>query len=392
MKLLFPLLLLCSPALAQTVHVASSKVITGDEQTSNYLPMLKNKSVALLINQTSQFNHTLLLDTLIHSGIHVTKIFAPEHGFRGTASAGEVVNDSIDAKTNLPVISLYGKHKKPTAADLKGVDVVVFDIQDVGARFYTYISTLQYVMEACADNHVAFLLLDHPNPNGFYVDGPVLDKKFASFVGMQSIPVVYGMTEAEYAEFLIGEKLLDTKNTLDFHYVLCKNYDHNTLYTLPISPSPNLQTMKAIYLYPSLCLFEGTIVSVGRGTDKPFEQIGYPGCIIGNIRFTPTSKIGAMFPLYEKQICTGFDLSHIDTNYLKQNRHLFLQWLIDMYNAYPAKDKFFNDFFDKLAGTDELRLQIEHGLTEEQIRDSWAAKLNAFKAVRKKYLLYKDFE
>lgn len=370
----------------------ASHVITGDEQTTAYFPQLKGKSVALVINQTAQFNNTLLLDTLLHSGIKVTEILAPEHGFRGTASAGEMVNDSIDAKTNLPVISLYGKHKKPTADDLKGVDIVIFDVQDVGARFYTYISTLQYVMEACADNHVSLLLLDRPNPNGFYIDGPVLDKKFLSFVGMQSIPIVYGMTEAEYAEFLIGEKLLETKNTLDFHYVLCKNYNHSTLYNLPVAPSPNLQTMTAIYLYPSLCLFEGTPVSVGRGTNKPFEQIGYPGCPVGNIRFVPASKVGAMFPLYEKQFCTGYDLSAIDSNYIKQTKQLSLQWLIDMYNSYPAKDKFFTDFFDKLAGTDELHLQIEKGLTEEQIRNSWQPELDKFKIIRKKYLLYKDFE
>jgi uncharacterized protein YbbC (DUF1343 family) len=392
MKLLVPLLLLCLPAFAQTIPSVSSQVITGDEQTSTYLPLLKNKSVALVINQTAQFNNTLLLDSLIYLGIHVVKIFAPEHGFRGTASAGETVKDTIDAKTHLPVISLYGDHKKPTSSDLKGVDVVVYDIQDVGVRFYTYISTLQYVMEACADNHVSFLLLDHPDPNGFYVDGPILNKKFASFVGLQPIPIVYGMTDAEYAKFLTGERLLGTRNSLDLNYILCKNYNHNTLYTLPIHPSPNLLNMTAVYLYPSVCLFEGTPVSVGRGTAKPFELIGFPGCLVGKSKFTPISTEGAMFPLYEKQICSGYDLSDVDTNYMKQNRHLFLQWLIDMYNAYPDKDKFFNDYFDELAGTDELRQQIQHGLNEQQIRDSWMAKLNTFKEVRKKYLLYKDFE
>lgn len=377
--------LIAAPAFA-------SHIITGDEQTDVYLPMLKGKTVALVINQTAQFNNTLLVDTLLHSGIHVTKIFAPEHGFRGTGSAGEIINDSIDAKTHLPVISLYGKHKKPIAADLKGIDIVVYDIQDVGARFYTYISTLQYVMEACADNHVTFLLLDRPNPNGFYVDGPVLDKKLASFVGLQCIPIVYGMTDAEYAKYLIGENLLNTQNTLDFNYVLCKNYDHNTLCNLIVAPSPNLQTMTAVYLYPSLCLFEGTSVSVGRGTDKPFEQIGYPGCPLGNIGFTPVSKPGAMFPMYEKQPCKGYDLSHVDTNYIKQNRHIFLEWLIDMYHSYSNKDKFFTDFFNSLAGTDELKQQIEKGLTAEQIRSTWQPALTQFKAIRKKYLLYKDFE
>ena len=391
MKLCIALLLFWLPVAGQSVS-STLKVIPGDEQTTNYIPQLKNKSVALVINQTAQFNNTLLLDTLLHSGIHVAKIFAPEHGFRGNASAGALVNDTIDTKTHVPVISLYGNHKKPTAADLKGVDVVVFDIQDVGVRFYTYISTLQYVMEACADNHLTFLLLDRPNPNGFYVDGPVLDKKYTSFVGLQAIPIVYGMTEAEYANFLIGEKLLDTKNILDFHYIICKNYDHNTLYNLPVPPSPNLKNITAVYLYPSVCLFEGTPISVGRGTDKPFEQIGYPGCVVGNDRFIPKTMDGAYKPMYEKQICAGYDLSNLDINTLKENKHLFVQLLIDMYNAYPDKIKFFNDYFDSLAGTDQLSEQIKQGDSEQKILDSWQPKIDAFKEVRRKYLLYKDFE
>jgi len=377
---------------AQSTTKAASQVVVGAERTSEYLPLLSGKNVALVVNQTSLIGKTHLVDSLISLHIAVKKIFAPEHGFRGNMGAGVQISDSMDPKTGTQIISLYGNNFKPTSDQLKGINIVVYDIQDVGVRFYTFISTLHYVMEACAENHVSLLVLDRPDPNGFYVDGPVLDSAFSSFVGVDRVPIVYGMTPAEYASMLNGEHWLKNGVRCDLHVVPCENYTHKTLYQLPVNPSPNLRSMNAIYLYPSLCLFEGTTVSVGRGTDKPFTQIGYPGFKSGNIKFTPRSVPGATNIYYLDQECSGFDLSGLNEGFFEERKHLFLQWLMEFYFSYPKKKEFFTDYFDKLAGTDELRKQIERGTPEMEIRRSWDPKLNEFKTIRKKYLLYTDFE
>jgi uncharacterized protein YbbC (DUF1343 family) len=390
---------------------AQSNIILGAERTEIYFPLLKGKRVAVFANQTSMVRQTHLVDTLIKSGINVVKIFSPEHGFRGDADAGEELNNSTDKKTGLPIISLYGNHTKPTPDDLKDVDVIVFDIQDIGVRFYTYISSLQYLLEAALENHKPLLVLDRPNPNGFYVDGPVLDMKFKSFIGMQPIPIVYGMTIGEYATLLAGEKWLSpeankicsynisTKPSSDtpFHFLVikCKGYDHNSKYILPINPSPNLKEMQAIYLYPSTCFFEGTVLSEGRGTDKPFEIFGHPSLPKTLYAFTPKPNAGSKSSKCFYQQCYGWDLSGTNEEVLKKlDKKIQLKYLLDAYKLFPGKDSFFlkNNFFNKLAGNDILMQQIKDGKTETQIRESWQADLNKFKAIRKKYLLYKDFE
>jgi uncharacterized protein YbbC (DUF1343 family) len=390
---------------------ANSQVITGAERMPVYLPMLKGKSVAVFANQTSMVKNTHLVDTLLSSGIKVVKIFGPEHGFRGDADAGEHVGDAKDKKTGIPVISLYGNHKKPTPEDLKDIDVLIFDIQDVGVRFYTFISSLQYYLEAALENHKPLLILDRPNPNGFYVDGPVLDTNFKSFIGMQAIPIVYGMTIGEYALMLAGENLLSkeanainaynvtTKPTADtpFHVqvIKCKNYDHNTKYILPIMPSPNLKEMQAIYLYPSTCFFEGTVLSEGRGTDKPFQYFGHPSLPKNLFSFTPQPNAGAKNSKCFEQICYGWNLSGTNEEVLKKvGNKIQLKYLMDAYKLFPGKDSFFlkNNFINKLAGNDILMQQIKTKKTEAAIRKSWQPALNKFKAKRKKYLLYADFK
>lgn len=367
---------------------------TGAEQLDRYIPMLKNKRVGLLINQTSVIGDRSLLDVLLEKHINVVKIFVPEHGFRGTADAGAHINNAVDKQSGLPIISLYGNNKKPAAAQLKDIDILVYDLQDVGARFYTYISTLQYAMEACADNGKKIMVLDRPDPNGFYVDGPILDKIHSSFVGMQPVPVVYGMTAGEYAKMLVGEQWLSTAKKPELTVIPCSNYDHTKKYELPVAPSPNLKTMAAIYLYPSLCFFEGTPVSVGRGTDKPFQQWGHPD-FKGktNYFFIPKSKEGASKPLLEGQDCWGKLLAVNEKEALdKVKNGLNLEWLIQAYKWYPDKEKFFSGFFEKLAGTSQLREQIDEGLTAEEIHAKWQNDIDAFKKIRKKYLLYPDFE
>ncbi len=372
------------------VFSQEEKIIVGAERMNEYLPLLRNKNIAVVANQTSMVGKTHLVDTLLRTGIKIKCVFAPEHGFRGEAEAGAAIKSGTDAKTKLPIISLYGKHEKPTDEDLKDVDFVVFDIQDVGARFYTYISTLQYVMEACAQKKIPVLVLDRPNPNGFYVDGPVLDKKFASFVGMNPIPVVHGLTVAEYALMLNGEHWLADSLKCDLFYVKSLNWDHSKYYELPVKPSPNLPNITSVYLYPSLCLFEGTKVSVGRGTDYPFQVIGFPGCSKGTFQFTPKSKAGAAAkPMYEGVECSGFDLRTFGDTYIKASHQIYLFWLIGMYQC--DSTNFFNPFFDKLAGTDQLRKQIQAGMSEEEIRNSWQPALDNYILIRKRYLLYKDF-
>ncbi|HRP89387.1 MAG TPA: DUF1343 domain-containing protein [Edaphocola sp.] len=368
----------------------SLEVKVGAEQYSQYLPLLKNKNIALLVNQTSVVNEQLLPDFLLEKGVQVKTIFSPEHGFRGTADAGAHVANGKDSRTGLPVISLYGNNKKPTAEQLKNIDVVVYDLQDVGVRFYTYISSLQYVMEACAENNKELIILDRPNPLGNYVDGPVLDKQNKSFVGMQAIPIIYGMTPGEYAQMLLGEKWI-TNTNLKLTVIPCENYTHQTLYRLPISPSPNLKNMVAIYLYPSLCLFEGTVISLGRGTDKPFQQFGHPDLKAYSYSFTPKSIAGATNPPLKDKKCYGALIaSDANTAYRIVDNQLQLKWLIAAYKAFPDKDKFFNTFFIKLAGTADLKAQIIAGKSEAEIRKSWEPELSEFKKVRKKYLIYEE--
>ena len=403
----------CITVFSQTTiqQLKNSIVIPGAERMPVYLPLLKGKSVAVFANQTSMVKNTHLVDTLLSSGIKVVKIFGPEHGFRGNADAGEHVGDAKDKKTGIPVISLYGNHKKPTPDDLKDVDVLIFDIQDVGVRFYTFISSLQYYLEAALENHKPLLILDRPNPNGFYVDGPVLDMQFKSFVGMQPIPIVYGMTIGEYALMLASENMLSkeanainaynvtTKPTTDtpFHVqvIKCKNYDHKTKYILPVMPSPNLKEMQAIYLYPSTCFFEGTVLSEGRGTDKPFEYFGHPSLPKNLFAFTPNPNAGAKSSKCFGQVCYGWNLSGTNEEVLKRvNKKIQLKFLIDAYKLFPGKDTFFlkNNFINKLAGNDTLMQQVKEGKTEAEIRKSWKPGITAFKMTRKKYLLYTDFE
>ncbi len=409
-KLLIPALLciLCFTAFAQK---KADNVITGADRMETYLPLLKGKKVAVFANQTSIVAGVHLVDTLVKRGINVVKIFGPEHGFRGTADAGEHVVDGIDKRSGLPVISLYGNHKKPTQDDFKNVDVVIFDIQDVGVRFYTFISSLEYVLEACLENHKPLLVLDRPNPNGFYVDGPVLKPALKSFIGMQAIPIVYGMTMGEYTLMLAGENLLSpkaneinkanakTQPTADtpFHVqvIKCKNYDHTTKYVLPVNPSPNLKEMQSIYLYPSTCFFEGTVLSEGRGTDKPFQIYGHPNYSKKLYPFTPKPNEGAKSSKCFNQLCYGWNLSgSIDETLKKVNNRIQLKYLMEAYKFFPGKDSFFlaNKFFNKLAGNDVLMNQIKKGTSEKDIRKSWSKDLIKFKATRKKYLLYKDFE
>lgn len=372
----------------------NATILPGAYTMDDYLPMLQGKRVALLINQTSRVGEQLLLDTLLSRKVNIVKVFVPEHGFRGTADAGSHVGNSKDEKTGVAIVSLYGNNKKPKKEQLADVDVVIYDLQDVGVRFYTYISSLEYMMQACAESGKELLVLDRPNPNGYYVDGPVLDTSLRSFVGMQPIPVVYGMTVGEYAKMLQGEGWAKGTSKLAMQIISCKNYDHEKRYSLPVPPSPNLRTDGAVMLYPSVCFFEGTPVSVGRGTDKPFEQWGHPA-FKGktDYSFVPKTMTGATKPVLEGQTCYG---RYIQADISKVGKVIYgrlqLKWLIEAYNWYPEKEKFFTDFFEKLAGTKKLRQQIIAGKTEEEIRQSWAADIAAFKKVRKKYLLYPDFE
>lgn len=367
---------------------------TGAERVSVYLPLLNNKRVAIVANATSIIGGRHLVDSLKTCGVDIRKVFAPEHGFRGNYGAGEHVSNEKDPQTGLPVISLYGKNKKPSAESLKDVDIVIFDIQDVGARFYTYISTMHYVMEACAENGKHLIVLDRPNPNGFYIDGPVLDTNFRSFVGMHPIPVVHGCTTGELARMINGEKWLSGGIQCDLTVISCVHYTHSMRYALPVSPSPNLPDMTSVYAYPSLCFFEGTAVSVGRGTDFPFQCYGYPGYPETTFSFTPRDIPGkATDPPYENQACTG---KNIDNQLFKDHSapdFLQLEWLLDAYAHYPQPSEFFNSpgFFDKLAGTDLLRKAVLAGHSAEEIRAEWKTGLEGYRAIRSRYLLYEDF-
>src|SRR5690554_1710387 len=383
---------------------------TGAEQTNLYLPLLKDKKVGILTNQTGIIikeersessyqsgcvNETRvtiaettysIVDFLIENKINLKKIYAPEHGFRGTADAGELIKDGKDTKTGLPIISLYGNNKKPTKEQLAGIDVMLFDLQDVGARFYTYISSLHYLMEACAENNIPLIVLDRPNPKGATVDGPVLELKHKSFVGMHPVPVLHGMTIGEYAKMINGEKWLKNGIEADLTVIPVKNYNKSIFYSLPVKPSPNLPNDLSINLYTSLCFFEGTNVSVGRGTEKQFQIYGSPFLKNRDFTFTPKPNEGAKDPMHNGKKCYGEDLS--DHEFING---LSLQWLIKAYQNTSDKSKFFNNFFVKLAGTQKLRQQIEQGLSEKEIRKSWQTDLDRFKKTREKYLLYSDF-
>ena len=369
------------------------KILPAAETPAAYLPMLQGKRVAVVINQTSLANGMLLPDLLVSKGVNVKRIFVPEHGFRGREDAGAHIHNAIDSTTGLQIVSLYGKNKKPGAEQIEDIDVMVYDLQDVGVRFYTYISTMEYCMEACAESGKQFIVLDRPNPNGFYVDGPVLEPEYKSFVGMQCIPIVYGMTAGEYAQMLKGERWINGAEKLALEVVTCTNYDHSKKYRLPVPPSPNLRTMEAIYAYPSLCLFEGTAISMGRGTDKPFRQYGCPE-FKGKFSysFTPASMPGAKNPPYEGKQCFGELVAGTEKEILSTtDKRVRLHWLINAYKIYPRKLKFFTPFFRSLSGTENLKKQVEGGLSEKEIRVSWQPALDNFRMVRKKYLLYPDF-
>lgn len=386
LKFFIPLLIW----MAGTITV-NGQVITGADRTNEYLPLLKGKRVALLVNQTATIGQTHLVDSLLKLQVHIQKIFSPEHGFRGDADAGEKIDNSTDANTGLPIVSLYGKHRKADAADLSDVDILVFDIQDVGTRFYTYISSLQELMESAAENNKPLIVLDRPNPNGHYVDGPILDTAFRSFVGMQPVPIVHGMTVGEYARMLNGEKWLKNGVQCNLTVITCQQYDHHTYYKLPVKPSPNLPNMAAIYLYPSLCLFEGTSLSLGRGTDLPFQVFGHPRFPKSLYSFTPRSTPGAKKPVLKDVTCYGYNLTGTPEGVRKEmGNKVQLKWLIEAYRLSPEKNKFFTAFFNKLAGNAQLQQQIKAGQSETAIRQSWEPALTHFKSIRKKYLLYAE--
>jgi len=365
---------------------------TGAEQLQSYTPLLMGKNVGMVVNQTSTINDKHLVDVLLERNIKIKKVFAPEHGFRGTADAGEKVSDSKDVATGLPVISLYGKNRKPSANQISDLDVLIFDIQDVGARFYTYISTMHLVMEAAAEQGKQVIVLDRPNPNGHYVDGPVLKSGFESFVGMHPVPVVHGMTIGEYAQMINGENWLANGIQCSLKVIPLKGYTHNTRYELPIKPSPNLPNATSIALYPSLCFFEGTTFSVGRGTNKQFQVLGHPNYRNGEFTFTPKPMPGAKYPKLDGQACNGYDLSN---SKIDEIRSLDIGFLVAAYRDMELQGKPFflkNNFFDKLAGSDQLKNQLISGMDELEIRDSWEEDLAAFLKVRENYLLYEDFD
>lgn len=390
----------------------SSSIIPAADQLHEYLPMLKGKKVALLVNHTSTVGKTHLIDTLTKLGVGIKVIFGPEHGFRGDAPDGAKIETTVDKKTGIPVVSLYGKKNKPSPADLQDVDVMVYDIQDVGTRFYTFISSMQYFMEAALENNIPLIILDRPNPNGFYVDGPVLDPKFKSFVGMQPVPVVYGMTIGEYANMILQEgwlaeaanaaydnlkrvRYMEGAKYFKLIVIPVVNYTHKSKYVLPVNPSPNLPDIQSVYWYGSTCFFEGTSFSEGRGTPKPFQYIGHPLMPKTMFSFTPVSTSGAPNPKHKGKVCYGYNLSGTPDQVLKSvNNKVQIKYLLEAYKIFPDKDSFFNkpSSLNRLAGTDELMKQIIAGKTEAEIRHSWEPKLSAFKTIRKRYLMYPDFE
>ncbi len=364
----------------------------GDARYEYYLPKLNGKRVGVVANHSSMIGNNHLVDLLLTSNIKVQKVFAPEHGFRGNKENGAVIKDDQDKKTGLAIISLHGKHKKPSKDHLHNIDIMVFDIQDVGVRFYTYVSTLFYVMEACAENNIPLLILDRPNPNGFYVDGPVLEKQHKSFVGLHSVPIVHGLTLGEYAMMINGEGWLKNKIKCKVEVVKVKNYKHSQTMALPIKPSPNLPNHASILLYPSLCLFEGTIVSIGRGTPTPFQIAGHPEYKKGKLKFTPVPIPGASLnPKLKNKQCYGTNYQEYYNRNPEELGKIKLDWILHFYKELNKGDQFFISYFEKLAGTSKLRQQIKEGMSEKEIRKSWEKDLKAYKKIRAKYLLYPDF-
>jgi uncharacterized protein YbbC (DUF1343 family) len=361
---------------------------TGAALTQEYLPLIQGKTVAVVANQTSLIGGVHLVDTLLSLDVDIRLIFAPEHGFRDLADAGAVITSGTDPVTGINVISLYGRKKKPLPEDLEGIDAVIYDIQDVGTRFYTYLTTMCYVMEACAENGKSFIILDRPNPNGYYVDGPVLDTAYRSFVGIHPVPVVHGMTLGEYAGMVNGEGWLAGGISCDLKVIRCNNYTHSTLYELPVIPSPNLPNMNSVYLYPSLCFAEGTVLSCGRGTEFPFQVLGAPEMPDTGFSFTPHPSFGSSDPRYNGMLCYGIDLRNAIEDSIVPRPAMNLEWIIDAYNAYPDKEKFFTGYFDTLAGSSTLREQIISGMDADEIRQTWQEQLNRFSEIRAKYLLY----
>lgn len=371
-----------------TLGFSQNQFDVGAEQINKYFSIIKDKNVGIVANQSSIiFNkgkQVHIVDTLISIGVNVTKVFAPEHGFRGNKDNGELVKDEIDSKTNLKIISLHGKNRKPTKINLEKIDFILFDIQDVGVRFYTYLSTLHYIMEACAENGIKLIVLDRPNPNIYYIDGPVMEDENKSFLGMHPVPIVYGMTIGEYALMINGEKWLKNEIKTDLLIIPISNYNHSSRYNLPIRPSPNLPNSKSINLYPSLCLLEQTPISIGRGTEMQFQIYGHPKFSETKFRFTPKPNFGSKNPKLKNRICNGYDL--------RQNKELSkieLKWLIKSYRNFPFKEEFFNSNFAKISGTKTLEHQIKKGFSITEIRKSWSKKIENFKLVRQKYLIYK---
>ncbi len=377
---------------AVRASTGKDSVQVGAERTATYLPFLADKQVALVVNHSSTVGNKHLVDTLAAMGVCILRIFAPEHGFRGEAPDGEQVRDGTDAPTGAPIVSLYGNKRRPDEADFAGVDVVVFDIQDVGTRFYTYISTLFYVLEGCAEYHVPIIVLDRPNPNGHYVDGPVLDTRLRSFVGVAPLPIVHGCTVGELARLFVGEYWTGPIRP-DLTVVPCENYTHQTMYVPPVPPSPNLPNLRAILHYPSLCFFEGTAASIGRGTEWPFQVVGHPAfqgpCATV---FSPMRNAASKYPPLEGQLCCGYDYRYTSVDSLFRQARIDLTPLLDFYCEFPDKENFFlkNRYFERLSGTSSLRKQVEDGNFESDIRATWEADLWAFKEIRRKYLLYPE--
>ena len=361
--------------------INAQNLTLGADRINEILEHTVNKNIAIVANQTSIVNNVHIVDTLISLNQKIVCVFAPEHGFRGIEDAGATISNEIDFKTGLPIISLYGKNKKPSKKQLNGIDLIIFDIQDVGARFYTYISTLHYIIEACGEENIEVLVLDRPNPNGHYIDGPVLDTAYKSFVGMHEVPIVHAMTVGEYARMIVGEKWVKQKCSLQIVEMI--NYNRNKIYSIPVKPSPNLTNDKSINLYPSLCLFEGTNVSVGRGTNKPFQHYGSPFLSPSGYNFVPKSGPGSKYPKHENKVCNGKNLETLEVM-----NSINLDWIIEAYNQTKNKEEFFNDFFDKLSGTDILRKQIISGKNSEEIKLSWIPQIQMFKKTREKYLIY----
>ncbi|WP_423129612.1 exo-beta-N-acetylmuramidase NamZ family protein [Gaoshiqia sp. Z1-71] len=388
---LFLILILLPNCVSEKITDTSGEVISGAARTDIYLPLLNDKRVGLVVNQTSVVDSVHLVDFLLSKKVNITAIYAPEHGYKGTVERGEYIESSIDSVTGIPVFSIYGRTRKPAPEMLRGIDVMLFDIQDIGVRFFTVVSTMSNVMEACAENGIQVIILDRPNPLGYYVDGPVMKPEFTNFIGLHQVPVVHGLTLGEFAMMINGESWLKDSVKCDLEVIPVKNYTHATRYQLPVVPSPNLPDMKSVYLYPMVCFFEGAEVNEGRGTFKPFQQFGAPWFTPRDHAYVPVSiPVLAFHPKFENDTCYGYDLSDSSLEELQDIRQIQLKYLIEFYQKCPDKEAYFTSFFENLAGSDTLRKQIIAGHTEEQIRESWNDDLQNYKEMRKKYLLYDE--